>query len=152
MLAGLKELIPGAGHWPKFMRNTSEQFEARVVNLRIDKSPSIFFSGMEESVLPVVVAHGEGRAVFDNDQEKADGYISARYVDSFGKVTDKYPANPNGSINGIAALTSKDGRATIMMPHPERGFLTYQNSWHPKDWGEYGPWFKMFQNAREWVG
>lgn len=156
MLSNLKELIPGSDHWPKFIRNTSEQFEARVVLVKIQKSPSIFFSGMNGSVLPIPIAHGEGRAEFEKSQNAGEvfygGLLSAQYVDNNRKVTDMYPANPNGSPNGIAALTSKDGRATIIMPHPERAFRTVQNSWHPKDWSEDSPWMQMFYNARHWVG
>lgn len=156
MLSNLKELIPGTDHWPKFVRNSSEQFEARVVQVKIQKSPSLFFNGMSGSVLPIPTAHGEGRAEFSSGQKSSEalysGLLTAQYVDSKGKVTDKYPANPNGSPNGIAGLTSRDGRATIIMPHPERVFRTVQNSWHPKDWGEDSPWMQMFYNARQWVG
>lgn len=155
MLSSLKEIIPGAYHWSKFLRNESEQFEARLVSVRINDSPSIFFKDMEGSLLPIPVAHGEGRAVFTGD-ESAKSVLNKnlaplQYVSNAGRVTAHYPYNPNGSAQGITALTSKDGRATIMMPHPERAFLTNQLSWHPPDWGEYSPWFKIFQNAREWV-
>lgn len=156
MLSNLKELIPGTNHWPKFVRNTSEQFEARVVLVKIQKSPSIFFSGMNGSVLPIPTAHGEGRAEFSTEQDSSEalysGLLTAQYVDNKRKVTESYPANPNGSPNGIAGLTSKDGRATIIMPHPERVFRSVQNSWHPKEWGEDSPWMQMFYNARAWVG
>jgi len=150
VLAALKELIPGADSWPAFLRNTSEQFEARVVTTRIDDSPSIFFKGMAGSVLPVPVAHGEGRTVFAGEPDQK--LVVARYVDNYGKVTEQYPANPNGSPQGITALTTPDGRATILMPHPERAWLSRQLSWHPGDWPEYSPWFQMFQNARAWTG
>jgi len=155
MLSALKELIPGAESWPQFLRNTSEQFEARVVMTKICETPSLFFKGMQDSLLPIPVAHGEGRADFGDvtksQQALERQLVALQYCDGNGKATRTYPANPNGSPHGITALTTPDGRATIMMPHPERGFLTKQLSWHPKDWGEYTPWFKMFQNAREWV-
>jgi len=155
MLSGLKELIPGADHWPKFLKNTSDRFEARLVSVRINKSPSVFFRGMQDSVLPVPVAHGEGRAVFANPTSAANslnqGLVPLQYVDNYGKVTEQYPLNPNGSSGGITALTSQDGRATILMPHPERVFLTKQLSWHPAEWPEESPWLKIFQNAREWL-
>lgn len=154
MMSGLKELIPGAESWPTFKRNESEQFEARVVTLKIQDSPSIFFTGMENSILPVVIAHGEGRAEFiDSSAEAAQqqGVVSAVYVDNYGQATTRFPANPNGSPLGITALTNVDGRFTIMMPHPERCFRSVQNSWHPDEWGEYGPWMRMFRNARIWV-
>ncbi|HSX46152.1 MAG TPA: phosphoribosylformylglycinamidine synthase [Candidatus Saccharimonadia bacterium] len=154
-LAALKELIPGAENWPAFKKNTSEQFEARVVTTRINKTPSILFKGMEGSVLPVPTAHGEGRAEFANEQAEHQaikgGLILAQYTDNRGKVTQAYPSNPNGSPDGIAALTTPDGRATIIMPHPERAFLTRQLSWHPPEWGNESPWFRIFQNARAWV-
>jgi phosphoribosylformylglycinamidine synthase len=151
MLATLKELIPGAGHWPSFVRNQSEQFEARVAMVEVQASPSILFAGMVGSKLPVVVAHGEGRAQFSADQ--ADhALISLRYIDHYGEITTDFPMNPNGSPAGITALTNTDGRFTIMMPHPERCFRTVQNSWHPSDWQTDGAWLRMFRNARLWVG
>ena len=150
MLAALKELIPGADKWPVFLKNASEQFEARVAMTQINESPSIFFKDMAGSVLPIPVAHGEGRAEFSgNDSEEA--LAVAQYVDSKGKVTEQYPANPNGSKQGITSLTTADGRATILMPHPERAFQTRQLSWHPQDWSEDSPWLRIFQNARAWV-
>jgi phosphoribosylformylglycinamidine synthase len=156
MLAALKELIPGAGDWPTFLKNTSEQFEARVVLTKINDSPSIFFKDMAGAILPIPTAHGEGRAEFrDQATQQAalhDQLVIAQYVDNHGTITEKYPANPNGSPQGIAALTTPDGRATIIMPHPERAFLTRQLSWHPTDWSPDSPWFKIFQNARTWVG
>ena len=151
MLSALKEIIPGAQDWPRFLKNTSEQFEARVVNVKIKESPSIFFKDMTGSILPIPVAHGEGRAVFDNDNSMNKALISWQFVDGLGKATENYPRNPNGSIDGITGLTTPDGRATIVMPHPERAFLTQQLSWHPADWSDASPWFKMFQNARQWV-
>ncbi len=149
MLAALKDLIPGAENWPAFLKNTSEQFEARVVMTQINNSPSIFFKGMAGTQLPIPVAHGEGRAAFSAKINQ--DLIVAQYVDNYGKVTEQYPANPNGSPQGITALTTPDGRATILMPHPERAWLTKQLSWHPASWGPESPWFQMFQNARAWT-
>ncbi len=155
MLAALRQLIPGAEHWPAFLKNTSEQFEARLVLAQINKTPSIFFKGMEGSILPVPTAHGEGKAEFTSpDQLKAalkNNLVAAQYVDNYGKITETYPANPGGSPQGITALTTPDGRATILMPHPERAFMTRQLSWHPKDWSEDSPWLQIFKNARTWV-
>ena len=149
MMAGLKELIPGAEHWPVFMRNESEQFEARVVMVQIQDSPSILLQGMAGSKMPVVVAHGEGRAEFASEINQA--LVALSYVDNYGNITTKFPANPNGSPLGITGLTTTDGRFTIMMPHPERCFRTIQNSWQPSDWHEEGGWLRMFRNARLWV-
>ncbi len=155
MLSALKELIPGTETWPVFLRNTSEQFEARVVLTKVNNTPSIFFTGMADAVLPIPVAHGEGYAAFKDEAAQraalASGLVAAQYVDSRHEVTEAYPANPNGSPDGITALTTPDGRATIMMPHPERAFMTRQLSWHPDDWGENSPWMQMFINARQWV-
>jgi phosphoribosylformylglycinamidine synthase len=154
MMSGLQEIIPGAEHWPRFMRNDSEQFEARVALVEVQESPSILFAGMAGSRMPVVIAHGEGRAEFNIDPAVAleAGAVSLCYVDNEGELTTEFPANPNGSPFGITGLTTRDGRFTIMMPHPERCFRTMQNSWHPDDWGEYGPWMRLFRNARVWVG
>lgn len=156
MLSQLQSLIPGSDHWPRFVRNASEQFEARVSLLRIESSPSLFFAGMEGSHLPIAVAHGEGQVEFQNKAHCAaaeqSGTIGLRYLDNWGQVASHYPANPNGSIHGIAGLCSRDGRVTIMMPHPERVYRTVQNSWHPAEWGDAGPWLRMFRNARVWVG
>jgi len=154
MMANLRELIPGADLWPHFARNLSEQFEARVSMVEVQPSPSIFFAGMAGSRMPISVAHGEGRAEFEGDPQDAlkHGLVSLRYVDHDGRPTETFPYNPNGSPLGITGLTTPDGRFTIMMPHPERCFRTVQNSWHPGDWGEYGPWMRMFRNARVWVG
>ena len=149
MLSQLRELVPGASGWPRFVKNRSEQFEARVGTVRIEASPSLFFAGMEGSRLPVAVAHGEGRALFAPGQV---GRVAARFVDNRGDVAARYPANPNGSPDAITALTTDDGRATILMPHPERVFRTVTNSWAPAGWGEDGPWTRMFRNARVWVG
>lgn len=150
MMSGLKDIIPGAEHWPQFKRNTSEQFEARVAMVKVQDSPSIFFTGMAGSSLPVVVAHGEGRAEFTGNPAQA--LVSLSFVDNYGRETTDFPANPNGSPLGITGLTNADGRFTIMMPHPERCFRTLQNSWHPADWQEEGAWLRMFRNARVWVG
>ncbi|RME23662.1 MAG: phosphoribosylformylglycinamidine synthase, partial [Deltaproteobacteria bacterium] len=155
MLAHLAPLIPGADHWPRFVRNRSEQFEARQSLVEILDSPSILLAGMAGSRIPVAVAHGEGRALFaDGDlaAARAAGLVAARFVDGRGRVAATYPANPNGSPEGVTALCSRDGRVTIMMPHPERVFRTVCNSWHPDDWGEDGPWIRMFRNARRWSG
>ncbi|MGZ5051786.1 MAG: phosphoribosylformylglycinamidine synthase [Methylobacter sp.] len=154
MMSGLKDIIPGAEHWPRFMRNKSEQFEARVALVEVQKSPSILFAGMEGSRIPVSIAHGEGRAEFAGDPAVAleAGAVALCYVDNFGELTTEFPANPNGSPFGITGLTTTDGRFTIMMPHPERCFRTVQNSWHPNDWGDDGAWMRLFRNARVWVG
>lgn len=154
MMSHLTELIPGTGHWPRFARNESEQFEARVSLVEVTPGPSLLLAGMEGSRLPIATSHGEGRAVFPNDSAVAAAapYVALRYVDGYGKVTEAYPANPNGSPGGICALTSEDGRVTITMPHPERVWRTIQNSWHPDEWGEDGPWLRMFRNARVALG
>jgi phosphoribosylformylglycinamidine synthase len=155
MLADLTDLLPGAAGWPRFVRNRSEQFEARLVLLRIEPGPSILLRGMAGSRIPVATAHGEGRAELGTAQLAAiarAGLVAARFVDGRGEIAASYPANPNGSPGGIAALTNADGRITIMMPHPERVFRTAQLSWHPPGWGEDSPWMRMFYNARAWVG
>jgi len=154
MMSHLRELIPGASHWPRFLTNTSEQFEARLSLVEVLESPSLFLAGMAGSRLPIATSHGEGRASFacDTDRYAASYTIAARYVDNHGNVAEQYPANPNGSPDGICGLCNDDGRITIMMPHPERVALTVQNSWHPDDWGVDGPWMRMFRNARVAVG
>ncbi len=152
MMAALKELVPGAAEWPRFVKNSCEQFEARVVTVEIVPSPSIFFQGMAGSRLPVVTAHGEGRAVFESPDQAGRAIIAARFVDNRGCPTDTYPLNPNGSPGGITALTTPDGRFTIVMPHPERVFRSVQLSWHPDDWGEDSPWMRAFRNARVVIG
>ncbi|RLB54228.1 MAG: phosphoribosylformylglycinamidine synthase [Deltaproteobacteria bacterium] len=155
MLSNLKELIPGAELWPHFVENRSERFEARFSLVEIRESSSVLLRGMSGSRLPVAVSHGEGRAEFAPGgvaAADAAGLVGARYVDHHGRVTERYPENPNGSPDGITCLSSQDGRVTIMMPHPERVFRTVQHSWHPPTWGEDGPWLRLFQNARTWVG
>ena len=159
MMSNLHTLIPGASAWPHFVRNKSEQFEARVAMVEIQPSPSLFFDGMAGSRLPVVVAHGEGYAEFADEAaiaiRDAQSLIALRFIDNTGQVTERYPLNPNGSPQGITGLTTADGRFTILMPHPERVFRTVQNSWYPDGthgWGEDGPWLRMFRNARKWVG
>ena len=154
MLAALQALIPGADHWPRFVRNRSDQFEARLSLVRIEPSPSVLLAGMEGSRMPIATSHGEGRAQFASDEAQAAcerDSACVRYVDNRGEPARYYPANPNGSPRGIAGLTNRDGRVTIMMPHPERVFRTVQNSWHPPDWGEDSPWQQLFVNARKWV-
>jgi phosphoribosylformylglycinamidine synthase len=150
MMSNLRELIPGAEHWPTFVKNRSEQFEARFVMVEVVPSPSLFFEGMAGSRMAVATAHGEGRALFDSGPEKA--VVALRYVDNRGAPTELYPLNPSGSPGGVTGLTTRDGRFTILMPHPERGFRTVQQSWHPAGWGEDSPWMRMFRNARRWVG
>ncbi len=151
MMSHLSGLIPGAASWPSFRRNYSEQFEARVVMVEVQDSPSIFLNGMAGSRMPVVIAHGEGRAEFSGSAA-ADAHVALRYVDASGRPTEVFPMNPNGSPGGVTGLTTLDGRFTIMMPHPERCFRSVQNSWRASDWGDYGPWMRMFRNARVWVG
>jgi phosphoribosylformylglycinamidine synthase len=152
MMAALKEIIPGAAHWPVFGGNRSAQFEGRFVMVEVVDSPSILLRGMAGSRMPIATAHGEGRALFDDrlDLEKAN--VALRFVDNHGKATEKYPLNPNGSPGGITGLTTPDGRFTIVMPHPERVFRTAQMSWAPDHAGEDSPWMQMFYNARQWVG
>ncbi len=152
MLSQLKPIIPGAGHWPRFLRNRSEQFEARLGLLEVVESPSIFLRGMAGSRIPVVVSHGEGRATFDSAADQTAARVSLRYVDGDGRAAAQYPANPNGSEGGTAGLTSDDGRVTILMPHPERTLRTANLSWAPADWGDDSPWLRMFRNARVQVG
>jgi phosphoribosylformylglycinamidine synthase len=151
MMANLKALIPGAEHWPHFVRNLSEQFEARFSTVEVMESPSIILQGMAGSRMPIAVAHGEGRAEFKSADQMSQSHSALRYVDHYGQATEEYPLNPNGSADGLTGFTSSDGRATIMMPHPERVFRAVQNSWHPADWTEDSPWMRMFRNARLWV-
>ncbi|MBP7018043.1 phosphoribosylformylglycinamidine synthase subunit PurQ, partial [Candidatus Saccharibacteria bacterium] len=151
MLSQIKQLIPGAENWPRFTTNESQRFEARLVMTEIRKSPSIIFKGMEGSKLPVPVAHGEGRTKFDSSQDQINALTALRYVDNYGQSAKYFPLNPNGSIDGNTGFTTRDGRATILMPHPERAFLTKQFSWAPKTWGYESPWLQLFANAREFV-
>lgn len=156
MLSNLRDLIPGAELWPRFVRNESERFEARFSLVEVQKSPSLFFSEMAGSRMPIAVSHGEGRVEVRNTEHltaiEQSGTVAIRFVDNFGQPTQAYPSNPNGSPNAITGLTTQDGRVTIMMPHPERVFRTVANSWHPDNWGENGAWMRMFQNARKYLG
>jgi len=156
MLSNLKELIPGSDLWPHFVQNKSERFEARFSLVEVQDSPSLFLDGMAGSQMPIAVSHGEGHAEFKNQQAIdaaiASGTVALQFVDNHGKVTENYPANPNGSVAGITGLTTTDGRVTIMMPHPERVFRAVANSWHPDEWREDSPWMRMFRNARVNVG
>jgi phosphoribosylformylglycinamidine synthase len=157
MLSQLRELIPGAENWPRFVRNRSEQFEARLVMVEIPASPSIFFAGMAGSRLPIATAHGEGRPRFHSESSRNAALVAMRYVDNRGQAASGYPANPGGAEDGVTGLTTGDGRFTIVMPHPERVFRAVQLSWHPREWGEdrgdgVSPWMRMFRNARVWVG
>lgn len=156
MMSNLRDLIPGADLWPRFVRNHSERFEARFSLVQVQESPSAFFAGMAGSVMPIAVSHGEGRVEVRDAAHlsalQASGLVGLRFVDNRGQVTEQYPANPNGSPDGITAVTTTDGRATIMMPHPERVFRTVANSWHPDNWGEDGAWMRMFRNARVRLG
>jgi phosphoribosylformylglycinamidine synthase len=154
MMSNLHEIIPGTSHWPHFVRNASEQFEARFVMLEVLPTPSLFFDGMAGSRIPVAMAHGEGFAEFRDAAQRsaAQPLVALRFVDHRGRATETYPCNPNGSPDGITGLTTADGRFTILMPHPERVFRTAQMSWHPDGWGDSSPWFRMFANARRFVG
>lgn len=152
MMSQLAPLIPGAEHWPRFERNASEQFEGRLVMTEVLDSPSLFFAGMAGSRMPIANAHGEGRAVFASEAARSRAIVAARYVDAQGRVTERYPENPNGSPDGVNALTTPDGRFTIIMPHPERVRRTVQMSWRPPGLGEDSPWMRMFRNARRHVG
>jgi phosphoribosylformylglycinamidine synthase len=149
MVSLLAELIPGAAHWPRFVRNESEQFEARLSMVEIAESPSILLRDMAGSRIPIVVSHGEGRAKFA-DTATGKGVVM-RFIDGHGKATETYPFNPNGSPQGIAGVCNEDGRFTILMPHPERVFRSVQMSWRPRDWRDDSPWMRLFRNARCWV-
>ncbi|GMV68327.1 MAG: phosphoribosylformylglycinamidine synthase [Pseudomonadota bacterium] len=152
MFSQLKGLIPGAARWPRFMRNRSEQFEARLSLVEVLDSPSVFLGGLAGARLPIAVAHGEGRVAFDEPMDEAQARVALRYIDGSGAPAERYPANPNGSPGGITGLTTDDGRVTILMPHPERVIRSVHLSWRPDDWPEDSPWLRMFQNARAWVG
>ncbi|EBJ5206739.1 phosphoribosylformylglycinamidine synthase, partial [Salmonella enterica] len=156
MMSNLRELIPGSELWPRFVRNHSDRFEARFSLVEVTQSPSLLLQGMVGSQMPIAVSHGEGRVEVRDDAHLAalesKGLVALRYVDNFGHVTETYPANPNGSPNGITAVTTENGRVTIMMPHPERVFRTVANSWHPENWGEDSPWMRIFRNARKQLG
>jgi phosphoribosylformylglycinamidine synthase len=155
MLSGLHTLIPGAATWPRFERNRSEQFEGRLSMVEVLPSPSLFFRDMQGTRLPIAVAHGEGRAEFASGADlaacKDEQLLALRFVDNHGRPSDRYPANPNGSPHGITGITNRDGRVTLLMPHPERVHRTLQFSWHPDDWRPDSPWMRMFRNARRWV-
>ena len=156
MLAAIKSLIPGAEDWPRFAGNISERFESRLVLTGVQDNPCVLTRGMADSILPIVVAHAQGRAVFDHPRQltalQQNRQIVLRYVDADNNATQRYPNNPNGSPAGAAGFTTPDGRFTILMPHPERLFRTTQFSWHPDDWQEDGPWLRLFRNARVFVG
>jgi len=155
MFAALKSIIPGTAHWPRFVRNRCEQYESRFSLVEVMRSPSVLLAGMEGSFLPIAVAHGEGHAEFESRAAAEDcvksGLIGFRYVNNDRTVATRYPFNPSGSPLGIAALSNLDGRVTITMPHPERSFRYVQNSWHPRDAGEYSGWMRLFRNARRFV-
>ena len=154
MFTRLKELIPGAQQWPRFVTNRSEQFEARLVLVQVQQSASLFLSGMAGSHMPIVVSHGEGRAEIDEAETESlqqSGQVAMRFVDNYLYEATSYPMNPNGSPGGITAVSNDDGRFTAMMPHPERVFRKVQNSWHPHGWNEDSPWMRIFRNARVWV-
>lgn len=151
MMSNLKSIIPGAQAWPKFTRNKSEQFEARFSMVEIAPSPSIFFSDMAGTRTPIAVAHGEGYADFSLTGAIDEALVALRYVDNHGQVTEQYPYNPNGSPRGISAVTTPDGRFTVLMPHAERVFRSVLHSWAPEQWGDDAPWMRMFRNARKWV-
>lgn len=153
MMSTLSELIPGADLWPRFVRNRSERFEARFSLVKVTESPSLLLQGMVGSQMPIAVSHGEGFAEFRHAEQLAQlekqNLVGLRFVDNYGQPTEQYPLNPNGSVKGITAVTTRDGRSTIMMPHPERVFRTVSNSWHPDSWGEDSPWMRLFRNARK---
>ena len=152
MMAALAPIIPGAHHWPRFTRNRSEKFEARFSLVEVGTSPSLFFDGMAGLRAPIAVAHGEGYADFSAQGDATQVHAAMHFIDHHGSATEAYPHNPNGSPAGLTAVTTADGRFTVLMPHPERVFRTVQMSWHPPGWGEASPWLRMFRNARRWVG
>jgi phosphoribosylformylglycinamidine synthase len=151
MMAALSPIIPGASAWPKFTRNKSEQFEARLSMVEVLASPSLFFAGMAGSRMPIAVAHGEGYADFSQRGDPQAVVPAMRFIDNNGRATDAYPANPNGSPDGLTAVTTADGRFTVLMPHPERVFRNVQMSWSGADVSAHSPWMRMFHNARRWV-
>lgn len=151
MMANIKSLIPGAEHWPHFVRNNSEQFEGRFSLVEVMESPSIMMQGMAGSIMPIAVAHGEGRAEYKSAEQSRSVQSIMRFVDHNYQATENYPLNPNGSAQGLTGFCNEDGRATIMMPHPERVFRAVQHSWHPAEWQEDSPWMRMFRNARVYV-
>ncbi|WP_423681641.1 phosphoribosylformylglycinamidine synthase [Undibacterium sp. WLHG33] len=152
MMSNLKSIIPGAEAWPKFTKNKSEQFEARFSMVEVTDSASVFFSDMAGTQTPIAVAHGEGFADFSTTGDIAKAQVAMRFINNKGEATESYPYNPNGSPQGITAVTNLDGRFTVMMPHAERVFRTTIHSWHPDDWNDDSPWMRMFRNARKWVG
>ena len=155
MLSAIRELIPGAAHWPAFLRNASEQYESRLVMVEVPHNRSILFADMHGSHLPIAVAHTEGRTDYrqpdDLAQLRRQQQVCLRFIDHAGQPAARYPFNPNGSTDGATGFTSDDGRATILMPHPERVFRSVACSWHPDEWGEDSPWMRLFRNARAWV-
>ena len=151
MMSLLKSIIPGAEHWPRFLRNRSEQYEARLVKVEVLPSPSILLAGMAGSRMPIVVAHGEGQACFDSERQRDDAVAALAYIENDGSPALRYPANPNGSPDGLTGFTTRDGRATILMPHPERVFRSVQMSWRDPAEGEDSPWMRIFRNARAWL-
>ncbi len=151
MLSQIKQLIPGAENWPRFVTNSSQRFEARLVMSEIQESPSILFAGMAGSKLPVPVAHGEGRTKFENKDAEVGALVALSYINNYGKKAQSFPSNPNGSSNGSTGFTTTDGRATILMPHPERVFLKKQFSWAPSTWDYESPWLQLFVNARKFI-
>ena len=151
ILAQLSDLIPGSNYFPKFTKNISEQYEARLVMVEIAKSPSVLFQNMTGSQLPIIVSHGEGFTHFNNEESHSKVHTLLNYIDYHGKITETYPYNPNGSPDGIAGVCNKDGRFNLLMPHPERVVRTLQMSWHDKTWGPMSPWFQIFLNAWKFV-
>ena len=156
MMSNLHNIIPGTNHWPHFVRNKSEQFEARFTMVEILESPSLFFKGMAGSRMPIAVAHGEGYTEFSDTNAVQTvlnkQLVTMQHINNKSTPTETYPFNPNGSPQGITGLTSLDGRFSIMMPHPERIFRAVQNSWRPDNWKEDSPWMRMFRNARSFIG
>jgi phosphoribosylformylglycinamidine synthase len=152
MMAELADIIPGAQAWPRFTTNRSERYEARLSQVEVLDSPSLFFAGMAGSRLPIAVAHGEGYANFAHRGDRASVIAAMRFIDHHGNPTERYPLNPNGSAGGLTAVTTADGRFTAMMPHAERVFRNIQMSWTPEDPSAFSPWMQIWRNARRWVG